>query len=89
VHCANEHAGSLERDPEIWRHLDGEREDSIQAVTLRVLAEAAQHGTTAVAAANRLADQRAEELHPIWGHRAKRIIDSLLNDGWTTSGDVR
>jgi len=83
VQCANEHAGTLERDPEIWRHLDGDREDSIQAVTRRVLTEAHQHGTTPVAAANRLADQQTAELHPIWGHRAKRIIDALVEGDWS------
>lgn len=86
VQCANEHAGTLERDPEIWRHLDGEREDSIQAITRRVLAEAQQHGTTPIAAANRLADQQAQEPHPIWGHRARRILDSLIEGSWAAEG---
>ncbi len=29
-------------------------------------------------AACRLADELAEELHPIWGHRSKEIIKSLI-----------
>jgi hypothetical protein len=33
-------------------------------------------------AACKIADQLAEEEHPIWGHRSKHIIESLINHKW-------
>ena len=39
-------------------------------------------GITTVEAANRLADVRAREPHPIWGDRAHRIVRSLVDGDW-------
>jgi glutamate dehydrogenase/leucine dehydrogenase len=86
VACSNEHAGSLPDDPEIARHLDREASDSIHQVTQRILALARSGEMTSVAAANQLADLRAEELHPIWGHRARAIIDALVRSRWEQGG---
>jgi len=82
VWCANEHAGSLPDDPDVLRHLDPGWQDSVQAVTRRVLDEAERSGTTPVEAANRLADERASEPNPLWGDRATRIVRSLLDGDW-------
>lgn len=77
VACSNEHAGSLPNDPLVLRHLDREWTDSIHQVTERILARARDEGVTTVTAARALADDRAAEPHPIWGARARQIIDSL------------
>jgi glutamate dehydrogenase/leucine dehydrogenase len=84
VFCANEHAGSLPRDPQILQHLDPGWPGSIQAVTRRVLEQAKRDGTTPVAAANAMADDRSLEPHPIWGDRASRIVDALVGGAWTS-----
>ena len=54
----------------------------IPALTRSVLAEAVRTGTTPVAAANAMADERSLELHPIFRDRAARIIDSLVSSDW-------
>jgi glutamate dehydrogenase/leucine dehydrogenase len=82
VFCANEHAGTLPDDPAVKRHLDPRWPDSIPNVTQHVLAEAARTGDTPIAVANRLADARIEEPHPIWGRRAEEITNALLQSGW-------
>lgn len=82
VTCANEQYGSLPDDPEILRHLDREHPRSIFQTTLRVLEHAREAGITAVAAAARLADEAAREPHPIFGHRTRAIVASLVAEGW-------
>ena len=63
-------------------HLDPSWPGSIYRVTRRVLQSASDQGTTAVAAADRLADERAEEPHPIWGNRTRQIIEALRREHW-------
>lgn len=84
VNCANEQYGNLSNDPAILRHFDGADgwQGSVYNVTRQVLERARDEGTTSVAAANRLADELAAEPHPIWGDRARRIVDSLVHDHW-------
>jgi glutamate dehydrogenase/leucine dehydrogenase len=82
VHCANEQYGHLEGDAGLERHFDESWRGSIPRTVRRVLEESAVHGTTTVAEACRLADALAEEPHPIFGHRAGRIVESLSADGW-------
>jgi leucine dehydrogenase len=84
VNCANEQYGSLYDDPAILRHFDGVGgwEGSIYNVTQRVLERARSASTTSVAAANRLADERAGEPHPIWGDRTHQIVASLVKARW-------
>ena len=75
--CGNEHAGSLPGDPLIEQHLDADWPGGIHRVTQRILTRARDEGMTTLEAANALAEMRAEEPHPIWGGRARRIIDAL------------
>lgn len=84
VACSNEQYGTLPNDPAVQRHLEGPDgwEGSIYNVTRQVLEKARSEGTTSFAAANRLGDELAAETHPIWGDRARRIIDSLVQDRW-------
>ncbi len=82
VACSNEHAGSLPDDPLIACHLERSWAGSIYRVTRRVLERARDEESTPTAAANKLADERAEELHPIWGHRARQIINALAAQRW-------
>jgi glutamate dehydrogenase/leucine dehydrogenase len=82
VACSNEQYGSFPDDPAILRHLGRDWPGSIYNLTRRVLEEARDQGTTPVEAADRLADQLSEECHPVWGHRTRQILDSLLTGGW-------
>lgn len=82
VACSNEQYGVLPEDPAVRRHLDPVVEDSIPSLVRRILAEACAAGETTVSVANRLADARLDEPHPLWGHRTRAIIDSLVKDRW-------
>jgi hypothetical protein len=48
----------------------------------QVCARAAESGRTPAEEAEVLADQLSEELHPMWGHRGRLIIDHLAASGW-------
>ncbi len=82
VQCGNEQYGHVHDDPAVERHLGRVWEGSIFCTTQRVLTRAREEGVTPVTAANRVADERVQESHPIWGHRARAIIDSLVSEGW-------
>jgi glutamate dehydrogenase/leucine dehydrogenase len=82
VWVANEQYGSLSEDPEVARHFDPAWEGSIHRTTLSLFAEAEAEGVTTVEAAARMADALAAEPHPIWGHRAWRVIESLREGHW-------
>ncbi len=85
VSCCNEQYGLLPGDPAVQRHLGRDWEESVYNVTLRVLERARARGTTPIVTANELADERAREAHPLWGHRTRQIIDSLVADHWERS----
>jgi glutamate dehydrogenase/leucine dehydrogenase len=82
VACANEQYGSIGDDPTIRRHLDPECPIGIHATVLRVLELARDSDITPLEAANRLADELAEQPHPVWGPRGREIVASLVADGW-------
>ncbi len=82
VSCCNEQYGVLPDDPFVQRHLDPSWGNSVHQVTRGVLKRAESRATTPLAAANELADERARDPHPIWGHRARQIIESLARDHW-------
>ena len=82
VSCGNEQYGKLADDPQIARHLSRDWPEGVYQITLHVLDVARREGITTVAAANRLADERAQELHPIWGDRARRIVVSRACEEW-------
>jgi glutamate dehydrogenase (NAD(P)+) len=82
VNCANEQYGSLEDDPAIVRHFDRDWQGSVYRVTRAVLTRAKTSRMTSAGAANALADELAEQPHPIFPDRAAAIIRSLLEHGW-------
>jgi glutamate dehydrogenase/leucine dehydrogenase len=82
VNCANEQYGSLRKDPAIHRHFDRSWEHGVHAVTTKVLEHSRDGGVTTSQAANTLADEAIQELHPIWGHRGWDLVDDLLQGAW-------
>ena len=82
TNCADEWLGYLEEDV----RLAAER---VYPDTMRVLKHAQQLGVTTVQAADQLADIAASELHPLLGHRGRRIIDRLIESGWHENGHPR
>jgi len=82
VHCAKDQYGLLPDDPMIVRHLDPSWPGSIQETAKRIFDDAHARGASPLVAANRLADELAEEPHPVWGTRNRQIIASLAADGW-------
>jgi glutamate dehydrogenase/leucine dehydrogenase len=84
VTCANEQYGSVgtNRDPIVSRHLDREWSHSVFQVTDKVIRMSQDLNISTDQTATQLADEYAEEEHPIWGHRSKAIIQSLTEDGW-------
>lgn len=75
TNCADEWLGYLEADVA----LAAER---VYPDVLRVLRHARSLGVSTVDAANELADIAASDLHPLMGHRGRRIIDHLIDSGW-------
>lgn len=82
VNCANEQYGYIDHDPYVESHLDFESEHSVYQMTLKVLKRARETGETTAHAAVRLAEELAQEKHPIFGHRGQLIIDSLVRNHW-------
>lgn len=85
VHCANEAYGTFPGDPAIDRHFDPAWEGSVYRVTRNVLERAEKAGITSTAAANALADELAEQPHPIFPDRTRAIIASLQAEGWANA----
>jgi leucine dehydrogenase len=77
VNCANEPFGYLLKDIE--------RAIRRVAVDVReVLVAAKRRGVSPLAEANDRADRKAVELHPIFGHRGRALIEQLLQSGWSS-----
>jgi glutamate dehydrogenase/leucine dehydrogenase/methionyl-tRNA synthetase len=79
TNCADEWLGYLEEDV----RLAAER---VFPDTLRVLRHAQNLHVSSLRAADELADIAASELHPLLGHRGRRIADHLIASGWHVSG---
>ena len=77
TNCADEWQGYLAEDVQ----LAAER---VYPDTLRVLKHARDQLITTSAAADQLSDIAASELHPMLGHRGRRLIDHLVRSGWAT-----
>lgn len=75
TNCCDESFGYLREDVE----LAAER---VYPDSLRVLRHAARHEITTSEAADQLADLAACELHPMIGHRGRRLIDHLVASDW-------
>lgn len=88
VACCNEQYGSIPGDPIIARHLDADWEHGIPQVTRRVFEVARRDASTPMAAANRLADDRAGDPHPIFGDRAQTLVRALIEGGWDQQEQV-
>jgi glutamate dehydrogenase/leucine dehydrogenase len=82
VNAANEQYGYVKNDPLFERHLTRDWEHSIFQTTLRVLQKSCSTGIPTAEIAMRLADRLSLEEHPIFGHRGRQIIESLLIDRW-------
>ena len=87
VTCADEQAGQVADDPLIERHLTRDWSLSIYQSAQRVLATAREGNEPPSQVATALADTLAAEPHPIFGHRGRQIIDSLVTRGWHTALD--
>lgn len=66
----------------IERHFSEDWENSVFVVTKNVLKESQKSNIPTGQAANKLADEQAQIPHPIFGHRSRLIIQSLIKDGW-------
>ena len=82
VNAADEQFGYVANDPLFERHLSRDWDQSIFQTTLRVLRESARTREPTGHIAVRLADRLSLEPHPIFGHRGRQIIDSLVQDRW-------
>lgn len=85
VNCANEQYGSFDGDPAIAAHLSRDTEFGIWRRTREVLERSAATGRSSHAEAEDLAAELMAEPHPIWPHRGRQIIDSLVANGWAES----
>ena len=82
VNAANEQYGYVQDDPLLERHLNKDWEHSIFQTTLQVLRKSSSTDTPTAEIAMRLADRLSLESHPIFGHRGRQIIASLVADNW-------
>jgi leucine dehydrogenase len=82
VNAANEQYGYVNDDPLFERHLTRDWTHSIWQTTLRVLNESREKNEPTAKIAMRMADVLSEEKHPIFGHRGRLIIKSLVEDAW-------
>jgi glutamate dehydrogenase/leucine dehydrogenase len=82
VACSNEQYGRVNGDRAIQRHLGRSWRNGIYLTTSKVLDLARKPGVTPISAAIRLAEELARQPHPIWGHRARQIVESLVADHW-------
>jgi leucine dehydrogenase len=86
VNCANEQYGYVDNDPFIQRHLSHDWVHSVYQTTLQVLEGSHKHKESPGKVALRIADELSYELHPIFGHRGRQIIDSLVAGNWHLCG---
>ena len=82
VNCANEQYGYVNDDPFIERHLLFDWKHSVYQTSLNVLNESKKKNKPTSEVAVHLADKLSKENHPIFGHRGKQIINSLVEDKW-------
>jgi leucine dehydrogenase len=82
VTCANEQYGYVNEDPFIELHFSRDWEHSIYNRAKQVLNESLKTDKPASEIALELADKLSKENHPIFGHRGKKIIESLVENKW-------
>ena len=86
VNCANEQYGYVDEDPFIQRHLSHDWTHSVYQTTLQVLKGSHKDKIPPGRMALQIADQLSYEMHPIFGHRGRQIIDSLVAGNWHLYG---
>ena len=84
VNCANEQYGFVHEDPYFERHLGRSWEHSIHRTALEVLERSKREQRPTSEVANRLADELAEQPHPVFGHRGRQIIETLVKEDWAS-----
>ena len=82
VNCAHEQYGYVDEDPLFLRHLNREWEHSIYRTTLEVMQRSRDSGQPPSMVADQLADELAQQPHPIFGKRGNLIVQSIANNGW-------
>lgn len=85
VNCANEQYGYVNNDDFIERHLAKEWDFSVFKSTLTVLKEAKKSNKSTSIVAIKQATDLSMEVHPVFGHRSQKIIDSLVANNWHTT----
>ncbi|CAG8478423.1 10071_t:CDS:10 [Diversispora eburnea] len=85
VNCADESVGHIKNDPLFEKHFSRSWMYSLYNLTKFVLSKAETSESTPQQIAIELAEKKSLETHPIFGHRGKQIIDSLINsDEWNS-----
>ncbi|MBE0571460.1 MAG: hypothetical protein IH618_07940 [Ignavibacteriaceae bacterium] len=82
VTCANEQYGYISNDPIIENHYSRDWEHSIFNRAKQVLKESKEKNIPTAEIALKLADKLSRENHPIFGHRGRQIIKSLVENKW-------
>ena len=82
VNCANEQYGYVNSDPLFEQHLSRDWKHSIHVTALEVLGAARDAGEPTAKIALKMADELSLVDHPVFGHRGRRIIASLVEDRW-------
>lgn len=82
VNCANEQYGHVNDDILIQQHFSRDWQHSIWKTTQAVLAQSQREQQPTAKVAIALADELALQPHPIFGHRGRQIVDSLVEDRW-------
>ncbi len=82
VNCANEQYGYVNDDPYIEQHLDKEWKHSIYNTALNVIQKSSENDSTPGKIALDLAEELSMIDHPVFGHRGKLIIKSLVDNNW-------
>jgi len=82
VNCANEQYGYVNNDEFIENHFSTNWDFSVYQTTLSVLEEAQKTGESTSKVAIKKAHEMSMQLHPIFGHRGQKIINSLLENKW-------
>ena len=82
VTCANEQYGYINNDPMIENHFSRNWKHSIFNRTLQILNESKEKNIPTSDIALKLAYKLSRKNHPIFGHRGKQIIKSLVENEW-------
>jgi len=82
VNCANEQYGYVNNDPFVEQHLEKNWEYSIFRIGLKVLQESRETKTPPAEVAMKIANEMSLQNHPLFGHRGRQVIDSLVGDRW-------